>query len=387
MYKTVLGICVASCLIGLSQTKCINTNLYNLTEYKTDAENFNLQFDIHCVKSKDGYHLLLLNVRKPVTSKKHPVYLQHGIGANSMQFFAGKNVSMAFYLAEMGYDVWIGSTRGSYFSLNHDTFSNDDKRFWDYSFHEMALMDLPAFIRHIRSYNTQKILYIGHSMGTSILAVYASVLKDEAEKYLHKAVLISPVVYMKHIRGPVGYLAAKGELLLIKLESLGVYKFFSQGSFDRSLLNEFCVYRPNELCTTLVDSIFGYSTGQKNKNYTPYFLTEWPTDTSTKTLRHFMQVILSHGKSPYYNYGPELNKRIYNRATPPEYDVPGIKIPIHIIYGEEDWLAPYGDAKLLYDKLTVSEKSLQGVPNFNHIDFILSDNVVDFYVKYLLPVL
>lgn len=55
-----------------------------------------------------------------------------------------------------------------------------------------------------------------------------------------------------------------------------------------------------------------------------------------------MQVILSHGKSPYYNYGPELNKRIYNRATPPEYDVPGIKIPIHIIYGEEDWLAPYG---------------------------------------------
>lgn len=76
-------------------------------------------------------------------------------------------------------------------------------------------MDLPAFIRHIRSYNTQKISYIGHSMGTSILAVYASVLKDEAEKYLHKAVLISPVVYMKHIRGPVGYLAAKGELLLV----------------------------------------------------------------------------------------------------------------------------------------------------------------------------
>lgn len=47
----------------------------------------------------------------------------------------------------------------------------------------------------------------------------------------------------------------------------------------------------------------------------------------------------------------------------------------------------FQDAKLLYDKLTVSEKSLQGVPNFSHIDFILSNNVVDFYVKYLLPVL
>ena len=58
-------------------------------------------------------------------------------------------VAPAFVAARAGYDVWLGNSRGSTFSRKHIKYDPDvDKReFWDYSFYEMAMYDVPAFIK------------------------------------------------------------------------------------------------------------------------------------------------------------------------------------------------------------------------------------------------
>ena len=41
-------------------------------------------------------------------------------------------------LANKGYDVWIGNTRGNFYSSKHVNMTENDPDFWKYSFDEMA---------------------------------------------------------------------------------------------------------------------------------------------------------------------------------------------------------------------------------------------------------
>jgi len=76
----------------------------------------------------------------------------------------GKN-SLAFVLAENGYDVWLNNTRGNRYSRQHIYLDPDtDKAFWDYSFAEMAKFDQPALFDFVlASTLVRSVTYIGHS--------------------------------------------------------------------------------------------------------------------------------------------------------------------------------------------------------------------------------
>jgi lysosomal acid lipase/cholesteryl ester hydrolase len=48
-------------------------------------------------------------------------------------------------MAREGYDVWLGNTRGNKYSRHHTSLNPDkDNEFWDFTFAEMGLYDLPA---------------------------------------------------------------------------------------------------------------------------------------------------------------------------------------------------------------------------------------------------
>lgn len=127
---------------------------------------------------------------------KQPVFLQHGLLSSSADWvLSGPEKGLAFILADLGYDVWLGNARGNTYSRHHTNMSNDDAKYWDFSWHEMAYYDIPAeidFIYHyksefqsIMSYkvdfnlflflenrelfendsNNNNLIYIGHSMG------------------------------------------------------------------------------------------------------------------------------------------------------------------------------------------------------------------------------
>jgi len=75
-------------------------------------------------------------------------------------------------LASGGYDVWMGNNRGCAYSLGHvkwDAFDKDDEPlYWNFSFEEMSIYDLPAEIDFILELTGQKqVSYVGHSEGTT----------------------------------------------------------------------------------------------------------------------------------------------------------------------------------------------------------------------------
>ena len=52
-------------------------------------------------------------------------------------------------MADAGYDVWMGNVRGNRYSTNHTTLNVKDPKFWEFSFDEMALHDLPTMVDYV----------------------------------------------------------------------------------------------------------------------------------------------------------------------------------------------------------------------------------------------
>lgn len=146
--------------------------------------------------------LIRLNTKEPPT--KGAVLVQNGYGTDSVTWVDKGNESLAFMLAEAGYDVWLGNSRGTRLSLGHKNLSTKDQGYWDYSFHEIAIYDIPVFIDRIRKVTrADKITFVGYSTSATSALVYASLLKDHAKKNVNLFITAVAYSYLKYPRFPV----------------------------------------------------------------------------------------------------------------------------------------------------------------------------------------
>ncbi|XP_037040292.1 lysosomal acid lipase/cholesteryl ester hydrolase-like [Bradysia coprophila] len=94
--------------------------------------------ELHSVITDDAYILSVHRIRPPHPTAKI-VLIMHGLQVNSFSFvLPGNQRSLAFELANNGYDVWIGNARGTEFSKKHQSLHPNSAKFWDFSFHEIA---------------------------------------------------------------------------------------------------------------------------------------------------------------------------------------------------------------------------------------------------------
>ncbi|KAL6431842.1 hypothetical protein ACFW04_007361 [Cataglyphis niger] len=273
--------------------------------------------EAHVITTEDGYILTLHRI--PGGNDSLPVLLQHGLLCTSTDWvILGKGKALAYLLADQGYDVWLGNFRGNTYSRAHISLSPSDLKFWNFSFHEIGMYDLPAMITFITNMRSQPLhTYIGHSMGTTTFYIMASE-RPEIARMVEMMISFAPAVFISHMKSPFKY----------------IYRFWK-------------IYQ----------------------NLLPVILNHDPAGASAKTILHYIQGYQS-GKFRQYDYGREKNLLIYNSPEPPDYDLTNITVPIALFYGPGDWLVNITDVKKLY-RLLPKVVDLYEVPwpKFSHSDF------------------
>ncbi|CAI0457577.1 unnamed protein product [Linum tenue] len=101
--------------------------------------------------------------------KRQPVLIQHGVLVDGMTWLLNSpEQNLPLILADKGFDVWIANTRGTRFSRRHTSLKPNEHAFWNWSWDELVLFDLPAFVDHVQQETGQKMHYVGHSLWVKI---------------------------------------------------------------------------------------------------------------------------------------------------------------------------------------------------------------------------
>ncbi|KAJ8922779.1 hypothetical protein NQ315_007814 [Exocentrus adspersus] len=371
-------------------TECI----YNPDEY-LDVQQIIARHgypsETHAITTKDGYVLKIHRIPGPKSGKRggQPVFLQHGLFESSADWLINGNNSLGFLLADEGYDVWLGNARGNTYSRAHVSIPMDKPKFWNFSWHEMGTHDLPAVLYYVGNI-TQKpeqIIYIGHSMGTTMFFVFSS-MYPVAAKNVKLMIALAPVAMMTHIQSPIRFLAPFSSNYQWLAKYLGLYEFLPDSKLIKFFTHGCDLLDVNrEVCESLISVVCGYDKEQFNEKALPLLLKKDPAGTSTKTVMHYAQEI-SKGDFQQFDYGTSGNMAAYGTVAPPKYNISAIETPIYLMYGENDWLASYVDVQQLAEKIT----SLVGLyriklKSFNHVDFLFGKDAEKLVYRPLMRVM
>jgi lysosomal acid lipase/cholesteryl ester hydrolase len=185
----------------------------------------------HFVTTKDGYILGIHRITNQVQSNTGgsepstlpPVLLWHGFLMSSEVWVCSPDpkMSLALTLSKAGYDVWLGNTRGNKYSAKHIKLKQSQSRFWDFSFDQVALDDVPSTVDYIlKTTNHSSLTYIGFSQGTAQAFAGLS-FSQELNQKINLFVALAPVTK------PIG-LENQGFNALVKTSPDIIYLLFGR---------------------------------------------------------------------------------------------------------------------------------------------------------------
>ncbi|KAF0885722.1 LIPG lipase, partial [Crocuta crocuta] len=326
------------------------------------------------VVTEDGY---VLGINRIPYGKKNSenkgrrpiVFLQHGLLTSATNWISNlPNNSLGFILADAGYDVWLGNSRGNTWARKNIYYSPDTIEFWEFSFDEMAKYDLPATIDFILKKTGQdQLRYVGHSQGTTIGFIAFST-NPKLAKRIKTFYALAPVATVKYTKTLLNKLMLLPSFVF-KLV-FGNKIFYPHHFFDQFLATEVCSRQTVDLlCSNALFIICGFDTSNFNMSRLDVYLSHNPAGTSVQNILHWSQAVKS-GKFQAFDWGSPVQNMIhFNQPTPPYYNLTDMHVPIAVWNGGHDLLADPQDVDLLLSKLPnlIYHKK---IPPYNHLDFI-----------------
>lgn len=330
----------------------------------------------HWVTTPDGYILALHRIPagKGGVRRAGPrpvVFLQHGLLDSSATWVMNfPNNSLGFMMADAGYDVWMGNVRGNTYSTNHTTLKPKDPKFWDFSFDEMAQLDLPTMINFvIKQTGVETLSYFGHSQGTLIAFIEFSRNKELAAK-VNVYGALAPVARITHIEGLVKALNMFEPQLEKLIKILGIHDFIPSNWLIDALAALVCPIDKAVICRNVIFLIAGYDLANLDEARVPIYVAHTPAGTSTRNIIHWAQ-LLRYKKLQMYDYGSKGNIEHYNSTTPPQYDISKLNIPTALIAGGNDFLADPRDVAWMEGQLDPKIIVMNiFYDDYNHMDFV-----------------
>ncbi|XP_026078605.1 lysosomal acid lipase/cholesteryl ester hydrolase isoform X2 [Carassius auratus] len=302
------------------------------------------------VVTEDGYILSINRIPHGVKNKdgqeaKPVVFLQHGLLAAGSNWVTNlPNTSLGFLLADAGFDVWIGNSRGNTWSRKHVSLDPKQKEYWQFSHDELAKKDLPVVINFItKTTGQEQIFYVGHSQGTTIAFIAFSTMPELASK-IKMFFALAPVATVGLTKSSMSKLSVIPEFLIWDL--FGRKDFFPQNDLIKFFATEFCSRKPlSVLCGNIFFLICGFDEKNLNMSRTPVYTTHCPAGTSVQNMVHWAQ------------------------STPPQYNMRDMTVPTALWSGGQDTLADPQDVALL---LTQIPKLVyhRNIRHWEHLDFI-----------------
>ncbi|XP_033217194.1 lipase 3-like [Belonocnema kinseyi] len=339
-------------------------------------------FERHLVQTEDGYTIEIHRIpggkgekAYQAPANKPPVYVLNAFYQSSATWVStGPRISLAYLLADNGFDVWLGNCRGNIFARNHTTYVDLSYGFWNFSWHEMGLYDMPAAIDFILEITGRSQLYYGcHSQGCTAAYVLGA-LKPEYNKKIRFSAHMGPIAFLGNMKGI-------GRILAPIIAKLGTPFLEKVGHFSMTgnalitiIFRQILLHPPwFAIVFSAIYTFSGPSKLSDNReaieNGLPYTI----TGASTKQIVHYAQGVLNPYTFRQYDYGSVQNLKIYNSVEPPSYPLEKVTMPIAFIEGTNDFCANKLDLDYLAKKLP----NVVGrfVYPLNHLDFAYNRNI------------
>ncbi|XP_022125086.2 lipase 1 [Pieris rapae] len=330
------------------------------------------------VTTEDGYILQMYRIpagrrtarRSDNVKGKRPVLLMHGLMGSSDNFLImGPDKSLGYILADAGYDVWLGNMRGTVHSA-HRNLTRLDAKFWNFSFDEHGKYDLPAMIDKVLSVTKlDRLFYIGHSMGTTNFFVMMSEKPEYNEKIV-AFIALAPAVYIGTIK-PVVQLLLRDLNLTNRLRAQGIYSSEIVKN-QWQIVAATCMGQKIEenMCVRVVSLIVGENNAEVDLSMLPVIISRVQPG-SWQQYEHYAKIVESDVFTAWEDG--------FNGTIRP-YNLSNVKVPVEIIYGENDQLVHKTQVLKLADELKeigVLEdvRSACLCPKWNHFDFVVAKNV------------
>ncbi|XP_015722333.1 lysosomal acid lipase/cholesteryl ester hydrolase-like [Coturnix japonica] len=343
------------------------------------------------VTTKDGYILGVFRIpggrNKHNAGQKPAVFLQHAFLGDATHWISNlPNNSLGFLLADAGYDVWLGNSRGNTWSLKHKTLQPSQKEFWQFSFDEMGKYDIPAELYFIMNKTGQKdVYYIGHSEGTASGFIAFSTYPELAKR-VKVFFALGPVTTCTYAIGPLMKLAKLPAAMLRLI--FGWKGALHQIGFMQGPVTQMCA-NSDKFCGKVLCYIAGGDIENLNTSRIDVYVGHSPAGTSAQNIIHWHQVFYAD-RFQAYDYGSKENMKKYNQTTPPAYEIEKISTPIAVWSGGQDKFADFRDMAKLLSRIN-NLCYHKHFPDWGHLDFIWGHDatekmymkIIELLIKYL----